>query len=252
MLDIGTLPEHVRSSNTGVNADGTVVVGASGSSGGSVYLAYRWTRDGGMVNLNTLPGYLQSSASAVSSDGLVVVGSIYNIHSDHHAFRWTAVGGMVNLGTLPGGTYSVANAVSGDGSVVVGGSSSSSGEHGFLWNTTLGMVDLNTYLPTLGIDLTGWTLYGAHGISADGRTIVGIGDHNGVGEAWIATLSPPPPCPGDLNDDNAVSLSDLTILLAHFGTPGGAAYAEGDLDADGDVDLSDLATLLANFGTSCP
>jgi hypothetical protein len=60
------------------------------------------------------------------------------------------------------------------------------------------------------------------------------------------------PCPGDLNADSAVSLQDLTILLAHFGTPSGATYADGDLNADGDVDLSDLTLLLAHFGTTCP
>jgi len=59
-------------------------------------------------------------------------------------------------------------------------------------------------------------------------------------------------CPaGDLNDDGAVDLSDLAILLAHFGTPSGAVWPDGDLDADGDVDIQDLATILANFGSIC-
>lgn len=60
------------------------------------------------------------------------------------------------------------------------------------------------------------------------------------------------PCPADLDGDGAISLSDLAILLAHFGTPDGATSADGDLDADADVDLSDLASLLANFGSNCP
>lgn len=61
-----------------------------------------------------------------------------------------------------------------------------------------------------------------------------------------------PDCPGDVDADQQVTLSDLAQLLAHFGTPGGATLADGDLDGDGDVDLGDLALLLANFGTSCP
>lgn len=59
------------------------------------------------------------------------------------------------------------------------------------------------------------------------------------------------PCPGDVNGDQTVDLSDLAILLAHFGTPSGATLADGDLDGDGDVDLADLALHLANFGGSC-
>ncbi len=58
------------------------------------------------------------------------------------------------------------------------------------------------------------------------------------------------PCPGDLNGDLTVDLSDLATLLANFGS-GSATPADGDIDGDGDVDLSDLATLLANFGVSC-
>lgn len=59
------------------------------------------------------------------------------------------------------------------------------------------------------------------------------------------------PCPGDLDDNNAIDLGDLAVLLAHFGTPSGATRADGDVDGDGDVDLGDLAVLLANFGLTC-
>jgi hypothetical protein len=59
-------------------------------------------------------------------------------------------------------------------------------------------------------------------------------------------------CPGDLDGDWDIDLSDLAQLLAHYGTVSGASYADGDIDFDGDVDLSDLAALLANYGTSCP
>jgi hypothetical protein len=61
-----------------------------------------------------------------------------------------------------------------------------------------------------------------------------------------------PECPGDLDGDNDVDLSDLAQLLANYGTTSGAAYEDGDLDDDGDVDLADLATLLAHYGEACP
>lgn len=62
---------------------------------------------------------------------------------------------------------------------------------------------------------------------------------------------PPTPCPEDVNGDRAINLTDLAILLAHFGQSG-ATPAQGDVDADSDVDLTDLAMLLARFGTTCP
>ncbi|MBI5863442.1 MAG: hypothetical protein HZB38_02800 [Planctomycetes bacterium] len=68
---------------------------------------------------------------------------------------------------------------------------------------------------------------------------------------YFRTRSDAPPCAGDVDGDLDVDLTDLAILLAHFGTPAGATTADGDLDADGDVDLTDLALLLANFGTTC-
>ncbi|MFN0136229.1 MAG: S8 family serine peptidase [Phycisphaerae bacterium] len=57
--------------------------------------------------------------------------------------------------------------------------------------------------------------------------------------------------PGDVDGDGAVDLTDLSMLLAAFGTcVGDPAYvAAADIDDDGCVGLSDLAVLLANFGT---
>lgn len=57
-------------------------------------------------------------------------------------------------------------------------------------------------------------------------------------------------CAGDLDADGTVALSDLAILLSHFGMSG-ATSADGDLDGDWDVDLADLAGLLSRFGTTC-
>lgn len=60
------------------------------------------------------------------------------------------------------------------------------------------------------------------------------------------------PCPGDLDGDLDIDLSDLAQLLSNYGITSGAVYEDGDLDEDGDVDLSDLAALLAVYGTTCP
>lgn len=57
--------------------------------------------------------------------------------------------------------------------------------------------------------------------------------------------------PGDLDDDGAVDLEDLSTLLAHFGAPAPQPPTNGDVDGDGDVDLSDLSTMLSRFGATC-
>ncbi len=59
------------------------------------------------------------------------------------------------------------------------------------------------------------------------------------------------PCPGDLDGDGDIDLSDLAQLLAHYGTTAGAGFTQGDQDSDGDVDLTDLAALLGVYGTMC-
>jgi hypothetical protein len=57
---------------------------------------------------------------------------------------------------------------------------------------------------------------------------------------------------GDVNSDCTVDQADLGVLLAKYGTPGGATYEDGDLDGDGDVDQGDLGILLAHWGEGCP
>ena len=63
----------------------------------------------------------------------------------------------------------------------------------FIWDATNGMRSLQDLLVNdLGLELTGWSLLEARGISADGRTIVGIGNNPaGNGEAWIVTIDGP-------------------------------------------------------------
>ncbi len=58
-----------------------------------------------------------------------------------------------------------------------------------------------------------------------------------------------PDCPEDLNNDGVIDLSDLSILLTHFGSTGGPA--DGDINGDGNIDLIDLSMMLTVFGTTC-
>ncbi len=68
------------------------------------------------------------------------------------------------------------------------------------------------------------------------------------------TIGDPADCPGDLDGNGVIDLTDLSGLLTAFGTcSGNAGYnPDADLDASGCIDLTDLSELLTVFGTSCP
>jgi serralysin len=53
-----------------------------------------------------------------------------------------------------------------------------------------------------------------------------------------------PNLPGDLNNDNKVDISDLSILLSNYGT----SNATADINGDGTVNVLDLSILLSHYG----
>ena len=91
------------------------------------------------------------------------------------------------FGTL-GGTSSAGIAVSADGSVVVGNSqiTGDTEQRAFRWKAATGMQSIATLLTASGVNITGWQLTNANGVSADGTVIVGNGTNpSGNAEAWI-------------------------------------------------------------------
>ncbi|MDO8629882.1 MAG: hypothetical protein Q7R41_05265 [Phycisphaerales bacterium] len=186
---LGGLNEsNPRSEVTGVSADGSVIVGQSAYPG-SREEAIRWTQETGMVGLGTLAGYPGSAAYGVSADGSTVVGQCSAAAS--LAFRWKD-GAMTDLGGITADDYSsTAYATSSDGWRVVGKvQGNSGGEHAFIWDPVLGMrriADVLTY--DYGVDLEGWWLPEAFGISDDGQTIVGTARNpDGIYEGFVATI----------------------------------------------------------------
>ncbi len=135
MVGLGDLTGgSVFSDARGASADGSVVVGFSGSTSGLE--AFRWTADGGMVGLGDLPGgSFSSRALGISADGSVAVGR-GNSDSGDEAFVWTEANGMERLldvllangATVPTGwTLRETRGISADGQWVVGWSSNSLG-----------------------------------------------------------------------------------------------------------------------------
>ena len=196
MEALGDLPGgNFDSRAFAVSADGSTIVGESSSSNAPGVEAFRWTAGAGMVGLGDFPGGVtNSNAYGVSADGSVVVGNGYPPSNVHEAFRWSAGTGMAGLGFLPCDTWTIARAVSGDGSVVVGDPQVSSCVCVFIWDAQHGIRDLLNVLTTdYGLNLTGWQLCRATGLSFDGNTVVGYGlNPSGNTEAWIANLAAPP------------------------------------------------------------
>ncbi len=185
--DLGSLPGQNSSRGFGISVDGSVIVGETNTD------AFRWTSSG-MVALPRIATSPYARAQAVSGDGNVAVGESASV-----AVRWVGAGPAQPM-FFPGGSYATAYGVDYDGDTIVGSASLPTGVSvATLWTPALGLVDLNTYLPTLGVNLAGWTLYEGRSISSDGTVIVGTGYHTvpGVGqrqEGWVVMV----PAPGSM------------------------------------------------------
>jgi probable HAF family extracellular repeat protein len=146
--------------------------------------AFIWSQNTGFEQI-VISGPSQSfqlSVLAVTDDGNVAVGS-YSMLSGPRPFRWSRSGGFQPLGGT-GWTFGV-NA---DGSIMVG----SLNNLAFFWTEKEGMRLLQDVLEDdYSFDLTGWSLDGAAGISADGKTIFGYGEYNGQHMNFIATVPEP-------------------------------------------------------------
>ena len=256
IFDLGDLPGPASySSAAGASQDGSLIVGEGESNNGTE--AWKWTSGSQMQALVGIPGaQIASCAQAVSSDASTIVGyANTDTASTGHpeAVRWTGTGHATieTLGALPGAAApsSTARAVTGDGSIIVGrAKNSGNSDRAFIWDATNGMRELATVLEEdYGLDLSGWTLREALGISdvgVDGEfTVVGEGTNpSGDLEGWVAFLIPPA-CsdledndldgdtdfPDDAECTSAVDLSEL------------ADCSDGiDNDGDGDTDYPEM------------
>ncbi|MHC4691269.1 MAG: choice-of-anchor Q domain-containing protein [Planctomycetota bacterium] len=204
MIGLGDLPGGEYESRAyAVSADGLVVVGYSKSDSGEQ--AFRWTESEGMSGLGLLWLGGFSQAYGISPDGSVVVGRA-SVSKGAVAFRWTDAEGMVSLGDLPGGSVSgTAYDASTNGSIIVGMSNSFNDFEAFIWDEDNGIRSLHDLLiNNYHLDLTGWHLRCAYGISDDGTVIVGSGNNpQGQREGWIAVLTELKPAIIYVDDDAA-------------------------------------------------
>lgn len=194
LMSLGYLPNArvLRAVARAVTPDGSKIVGQAVDQAGN-QVAFMWTAATGMVQLPFPPqGIWPTDATAVSADGRVVVG----FSGPNAGIRWVEGVGVSLIGDLPGGNYySEPTAMTPDGGIIVGRSKNAFGDRAFIWDETNGIRDIADFLlAEHGLNVGGWTLYSATGISADGRTIAGLGRNpTGGWEAWVARI-PEPTC----------------------------------------------------------
>ncbi len=273
MVAMGDLPGGVFwSMATAVSADGATIVGAGATDIG--FEPFKWTADGGLVRLGDPVGnYFPGTPFDISADASTVVGRGTDFDTGRiDAYRWTSATGFVRLGSLSGALpNSHAYGVSGNGGVVVGECISANGQtrEAFIWRPGTGMQRVQTLLTSQSVDLTGWTLRSAEGVSDDGRVIVGWGiNPSGNTEGWLARLctdtdgdgicNTSDACPGtpmgEFANANGCSCSQLPDPTCDDGDPctldacavGECSHDIEDEDGDGVCDLFDACSATPN------
>jgi probable HAF family extracellular repeat protein len=162
---------------TAISSDGAAFIGTSSSDSG-YSRAFRFFSST-LQGLGSLDG-TSSFATDTNHNGSCVVG--WSSSGEHtHGFLWELNSGMQDLGTAPGASDSAANGVAAEAMVIVG----VSGRRASIWKPGMGMVSLELFLSAQGLDLEGWELLAASGVSADGTVIFGTGLLNGADAHWV-------------------------------------------------------------------
>jgi uncharacterized protein (TIGR02145 family) len=189
---LGVLPSKTNSRAIDISKDGFVIIGQSYSlPAWNDEDGFIWTQSGGMKAMSSLTGGKYCMLLAISHDGSVIAGTTRTSSTNYPAFLWNESKGMVTIGHLPGRNTTHPSDMTPYGKIIVGGSFSgpTSGD-AFIWDSTNGMRKLQTVLKTeYGLNLTGWTIQNASGITPDGNIIVGHGiNPSGKQEAFRVVL----------------------------------------------------------------
>ncbi len=193
MESLGRLSPSLGGLAWSTSGDGSIVIGQSGN------VPFRWTSSNGMQSLGDLPGgSTNGSAFDITPDGAIIVGDGTSAFGSKKAARWEFAQGWTPLPDLFGssGFESLAQSISADGAMIVGesymGGSPGLGGIATLWDVNGARSVQDMLQDDFGLDLAGWTLKAATGISDDGQVITGWGTNpSGQVEAWIAVVPEP-------------------------------------------------------------
>lgn len=231
-------PSGIRSSRpNNISDDGSTVVGWYDSPTSSFRRGAIW-QNGNLVELST-PTLAVGEAYNAIPNGSVVVGG--DAGTSREPWRWTSTGGIQTLGRVaPNGTAG-ALAISDDGQIIAGlGGSSSffpgdvSGRKAFLWTSDLGMVNFEDFLRAQGTFFEGWILNTSTAMSADGRTLVGVGFGPRAQGGWLVKLDKvnichaPPGNPANAKTINVEFPFGMQAHLNHGDTIGVCVDSSGE------------------------
>lgn len=192
VIDLGSTVPNSFSRANATNLDGSVIGGwqdkASGFRQGAVWI-------NGEQQLVEFPnGEGAGEVITISNNG-IWAGGIGNFANNFQAWRWNQETGIETLGppTTPG-YRGATSGLNEDGTIAVGyyspnGLPAIFGE-GFIWTEAQGVVELNEYAASLGIDTQGVILSLPLDISADGSTVVGSGRQGNATVGFVLKLAP--------------------------------------------------------------
>lgn len=205
-----------------------------------------------LVNGGAISGATSATLS-FSTIGVSDAGADYNCVVTSGACTAISNNGSIAVGVPPSFTSHPGDETASEGdTVVLSVAVTNPANYTYLWHRNLiGLTDgariSGSTTPTLTITLAEVGDSGAYDCVA--TSIVGACP--GTSNAANVTVTAAPDCPGDLDGDGDVDVTDLSILLSNFGISSGANPEDGDLDDDGDVDITDLSVQLGLFGTTC-
>jgi len=179
MSDLGTLG-GAFGEGFGINDSGQVT-GISDTTDDEFQHAFLYS-GGTMTDLGTLGGD-SSQGNGINASGEVTGSSSTSADNATHAFSYSG-GTMTDLGVLGTGIFSSGFGINSFGQIVGESSTTPFGNfHAFVYTPGVGMVDLNTLIPSD----SGWILRGAFGINDSGQ-ITGYGiNPSGLSHAFLLT-----------------------------------------------------------------
>ena len=214
------------------------VVGWMGTSPFAGAHAFMW-EDGIMTDLGVPPGAYSARATAINNLGKIVIVAFIDDGEQviSRSYLWDN-GELTDLGLLSGFDHTVGWDIN-DSDQVVGICQQADvpfDRTGFIWQNGV-ITELNDLVPDESINVTL-----ADAINNAGQ-IAATGDDGVTGGALL--LTPIQSCPGDLDCDGFVGITDFLDLLVVWGPQ---PNHPADLNGDGTVGIVDFLMLLGNWG----